>query len=115
MLAQREAGGAVGTCAYMPASTEVVDRVGAIEAVCRAHGVPLRAAALQFPHAHPAVVSVIPGGKTAAEVASNVQMMNESIPSAFWRELKAKGLVAKHLPSPDEEPAERHALGRGKR
>ena len=36
-------------------------RVGRIQAVCERHGVPLAAAALQFPLGHPAVASVIPG------------------------------------------------------
>ena len=43
-----------------------------IEAVCKAHNVALPAAALQFPLAHPAVVSVIPGAAKPSEVTQNV-------------------------------------------
>src|SRR5439155_668014 len=41
---------------YAPAKPEVMTRVEAIESHCRAFGVPLAAAALQFPPAHPAVL-----------------------------------------------------------
>src|SRR4030095_8386225 len=47
---------------YEPALAPVLERVGRIEAVCRAHGVRLVEAALAFPLAHPAVCCVIPGG-----------------------------------------------------
>jgi D-threo-aldose 1-dehydrogenase len=93
-------GGPIGTNCYSPASPEVIERVGAIERVCHAYGIPLRAAALQFPHGHPAVVSVIPGGKNAAEVASNVEMMSIPIPTAFWKELKARHLLPETVPTP---------------
>ncbi|HZC33665.1 MAG TPA: aldo/keto reductase, partial [Candidatus Bathyarchaeia archaeon] len=46
---------------YVPASAEVVERARRLAAVCDRHGVPLRAAAIQFPLAHPAVRSLIAG------------------------------------------------------
>src|SRR6202162_4830470 len=46
---------------YKAAPPEIVARVNAIEAVCDNHRVPLAAAALQFPLAHPAVAAIIPG------------------------------------------------------
>ncbi len=46
-------------------------RVKALAAVCAAHGVPLAAAALQFPLAHPAVACVLAGMADAAQVAAN--------------------------------------------
>ncbi len=46
---------------YEPAPQEIVEKVRRIEAVCARHGVPLAAAALQFPLAHGLVASVIPG------------------------------------------------------
>ena len=51
--------------AYGKAPPEVQAKVRGIEAVCKAHGVTLPAAALQFPLAHPAVVSIIPGAARA--------------------------------------------------
>ncbi len=45
---------------YAEAPPQVLERVHRLEAVCETHGVPLSAAALQFPFVHPAVVSVLP-------------------------------------------------------
>lgn len=78
---------------YGPAPDDVLDRVRRIEAICAAHGVPLRAAALQFCAAHPAVASVIPGARTPEEVAENVELFTREIPAPFWADLAQAGLV----------------------
>jgi D-threo-aldose 1-dehydrogenase len=62
--------------------------------------VPLKAAALQFPLTHPAVASVIPGARTAAEVKENVQMFTHPIPSDFWKDLLAERLLPEEAPVP---------------
>ena len=62
-----------------------------IEAVGDRHGVPLRAAALQFPLHHPLVASVIPGVLRPQQVEDNLAMLRYEIPAAFWAELKAAG------------------------
>jgi D-threo-aldose 1-dehydrogenase len=49
---------------YEPASREILARTRRLEAVCGRHGVPLAAAALQFPLAHPAVASVVAGARS---------------------------------------------------
>src|SRR5258705_216803 len=46
---------------YKPAPPDIIDRVNAIRAVCDSHSVPIVAAAIQFPLAHPAVVAILPG------------------------------------------------------
>ncbi len=84
---------------YDIAPVEILERVGRIEAICRAHGVPLADAALQFPLKHPAVVSVIPGGQSADEVRRNVASLNTVIPDALWADLKAAGLVRPDAPT----------------
>ena len=84
---------------YQPASDAVRDRVRAITAVCEAHGVPLIAAALQYPLRFAGVSCVIPGGKTAEEVESNVSMMNLRIPPELWLALEADGLLPE-VPTP---------------
>jgi D-threo-aldose 1-dehydrogenase len=88
---------------YAPAPREVLQRAAEIEAICARHGVALAAAALQFPLAHPAVVSVIPGGQTPDEVAANARLLDAEIPAALWRDLKAAGLMSLDAPTP--EPA----------
>jgi len=90
---------------YAPAPPAVLERTAAIEAVCARHGVGLAQAALQFPLGHPAVVSVIPGGQTAAEVAQNRDLLREPVPQSLWRDLKAQGLMSLDAPTP-EEPAD---------
>jgi D-threo-aldose 1-dehydrogenase len=85
---------------YRPAPPAVRARVQALEDVCRAHGVPLAAAALQFPLAHPAVTAVIPGARAAAEVEANLHLLRHPVPAALWRDLKTAGLVRPDAPTP---------------
>jgi D-threo-aldose 1-dehydrogenase len=97
-------GGARPYFDYGPAPPEIVDRVAAIEALCAAHGVALKAAALQFPRAHPAVACVLPGARSEAELAENLALSGAPIPGAFWRALRARELVAADAPLPAGDP-----------
>jgi D-threo-aldose 1-dehydrogenase len=85
---------------YLAAPEAVREKVRRIEAVCDAHGVALPAAALQFPLAHPAVVSIIPGAARATEVTQNLASLAAPIPDAFWSDLKAEGLIESAAPVP---------------
>ncbi len=84
-----------------PAPPEVLKRVRRIEATCARHGVALPAAALQFPLAHPLVVSVIPGARSVAELDGNLAYMRQPIPAALWTDLRAEGLIDGKAPVPD--------------
>jgi len=75
------------TFSYRPPSPEIVARVEAIQAVCAAHGVPLAAAALQYPRRFPAVASVLSGMRTSAEVRANTGLMQQAIPAELWDSL----------------------------
>ena len=86
--------------AYGNAPVEVQEKVKAIETLCRAHGVALPAAALQFPLAHPAVVSIIPGAARPSEVTQNIGYLGAAIPAAFWSDLKDRNLLDKDAPVP---------------
>ncbi len=83
---------------YARAPADVVARARRLHEVCRAHGVSVSAAALQFPLHHPVVASVIPGARHAAEVEENVARFATAIPAALWRDLKAAGLVRADAP-----------------
>ena len=83
-----------------PAPPEVLDRVRHIQKVCESHGVPLPAAALQFPLGHPAVVSVIPGARSVSELEQNLAFMQWNIPTSLWSDLKAEGLIDTGSPQP---------------
>jgi D-threo-aldose 1-dehydrogenase len=85
---------------YGIASEDIQNKVRRIQEVCAANGVNLKAAALQFPLAHPAVVSVIPGGARPEEVAENIAMASAPIPKRFWASLKAEGLIDANAPVP---------------
>src|ERR1700760_2943031 len=85
---------------YAAAPPEIVQRVTAIRAVCDAHGVPLPAAALQFPLAHPAVAAIIPGPRAAAEFEANLALLAMKIPSALWAELRDRQLLHPEAPTP---------------
>ncbi len=74
---------------YRPAPDAILEKVRTIEAVCRRFGVPLPAAALQFPLRHPAVATVIPGLMSVAEVVQAAGWMAQPIPEALWRVLDA--------------------------
>ncbi|HYZ63762.1 MAG TPA: aldo/keto reductase [Acetobacteraceae bacterium] len=78
---------------YAPAAPEILERTRAIEAVCTRHGVPLRAAALQFPLSHPAVATVIPGARDPGEVDDNIRLAAHPIPRALWTDLATAGLL----------------------
>ncbi|MEO8156351.1 MAG: aldo/keto reductase [Betaproteobacteria bacterium] len=85
---------------YAPAPADVVEKVRAIEEICAAHRVPLKAAALQFPLYHPCVASVIPGTSSAAELNENLRMLGIAIPQALWRDLKSARLMDARAPTP---------------
>jgi len=88
---------------YREPTPAQIEQVTRIKAICDRYGVPLAAAALQFPLAHPAVASVIPGPVSPAQVQSNVQAVHHPIPGNLWRDLKAAGLVREDAPTPAGE------------
>jgi D-threo-aldose 1-dehydrogenase len=92
--------GASATYAYRTAPPVIQDRVRRIEAVCATHRVSLPSVALQFPLAHPAVVSVLAGAVKANEVEANAGHMGAKIPVSLWSDLKAEGLIDADAPVP---------------
>jgi D-threo-aldose 1-dehydrogenase len=86
---------------YRAAPPEIVERVKAIAAVCDRHRVPLPAAALQFPLAHPAVAAIIPGPRNAEEFQANLELLRHPIPTALWQELKQEKLLNPAAPTPN--------------
>jgi D-threo-aldose 1-dehydrogenase len=85
---------------YGIAPQTVIDRVRRLETHCERHGVPLAAAALQFPLAHPQVASVIPGLGSPLRIKRTLELYRTSISDAFWHELKYEGLIRKDAPIP---------------
>ncbi|PSK80233.1 D-threo-aldose 1-dehydrogenase [Limimaricola soesokkakensis] len=85
---------------YAKAPAEVVDKARALAKVADAFGVPLAAAALQFPLGSDIVTSVIPGPRDKAELQQNLEWFTTPIPDELWISLKSKGLLHEAAPVP---------------
>jgi D-threo-aldose 1-dehydrogenase len=85
---------------YAIAPQSIVDRVRRLEEHCERHSVPLAAAALQFPLAHPQVVSVIPGLGSPRHIERTLALYKTNIPDALWQSLKNDGLLHADAPVP---------------
>ncbi|MEV6008316.1 aldo/keto reductase [Streptomyces sp. NPDC051976] len=85
---------------YAQAPPEILARAQAMQAVCAGYGVPLRAAALRYPFAHPSVVSAVVGAAGPEEVRDNAALFSYDIPDAMWHALVAEGLLDADVPLP---------------
>src|SRR5712691_6167309 len=85
---------------YQAAPPELIERAQRIGAVCGRHGVPIKAAAIQFPLGHPAVACVVVGCRSVAQLDESIAMFELAIPPAMWQELKHEGLLAPETPTP---------------
>ena len=89
---------------YLPAPAELLDRARRIADLCVRHGTTLPAAAVAFPLAHPSVMNVTLGMRTAAEVRENVALLADPPPPALWADLRAAGLLRPDAPVPVSVP-----------
>ncbi|MBD9579659.1 aldo/keto reductase [Pseudomonas sp. PDM23] len=85
---------------YQKASPAVLAKLERIRAVARDHGVDVKAAALQFALAHPAVVAAIPGSTRPLHANQDHAALSAVIPAAFWIDLRAQGLISAVAPVP---------------
>ncbi|MET9877789.1 aldo/keto reductase [Actinacidiphila glaucinigra] len=88
---------------YAPAPEPVLARARRLRSVTGRHGVPLRAAALRFPAAHPAVASTLVGLRSADEARDTAALLRLPLPAPMWADLRAEGLLGADVPVPDEE------------
>jgi len=86
---------------YGETPATVRDKTERIARVCRDHGVPIGAVALQFALAHPLVAAVIPGARSANEAIEARRLARVEVPRALWTELKRAGLLDERAPTPD--------------
>lgn len=73
---------------YAPADAQVRERVASLSDRCSRQGVPLAAAAVQFPLRHPAVATVIAGMRSPGEVEEDLTAFSFEIPESLWAELE---------------------------
>ncbi|CAB4728374.1 unannotated protein [freshwater metagenome] len=81
------------TFEYLPASDEIIKRAQAIGDFLKERGIPLTAAALQFPLRHPAVTSVLTGSRNSKELLSNIADFDAELPSDIWAQLEDAKLI----------------------
>ncbi len=72
---------------YEAAPPDILARVRDLDATCARHGVPLAAAAVQFPARHPAVDTVLVGCHSPAEVEEDARLSALELPAELWAEL----------------------------
>lgn len=92
------AGGDTWNYAKAPAS--IMEKVSKIKVICDSHGVPLAAAALQFPLGAGLVSSVIPGPRTRVDIQQILAWFAMDIPASLWSDLQGAGLVRADAPLP---------------
>ncbi len=85
---------------YGDAPPEVVKKVQRLTEACGRFDVPLPAAAMQFPFAHPAVVSCVVGARSVAQLQQNIAWFERPIPQQYWQALSDEGLIAANAPVP---------------
>jgi D-threo-aldose 1-dehydrogenase len=85
---------------YQPAPAGVVEHARRLEAICARHRVPLKAAAIQFPLAHPAVASLVAGVRRVGHLDDYPALMRLPIDPDLWTELRAEGLIPPDAPTP---------------
>ncbi|MGW6059551.1 aldo/keto reductase [Streptomyces sp. NPDC055189] len=92
---------------YTAATGALLDRARHLKAIAERHGTTLRAAALAFPRAHPAVATVLVGARSPHEVRDAAAQFASAIPADFWKEVRAEGLLPADapVPVPGEDPA----------
>jgi D-threo-aldose 1-dehydrogenase len=85
---------------YRPAAPTIVERARQLTAICDRHGVSVRAAAIQFPLAHPAVCGIVAGVRSVEHLEEYPAFMRAQIPDGLWDELRQSGLVHRDAPVP---------------
>ncbi|TPV43442.1 aldo/keto reductase [Bacillus dicomae] len=85
---------------YQKASPEIIAKVNKMKNLADRHGISIKAAALQFALANPAVAAVIPGASKPERIAEDQAALKTVIPATFWEEMREQKLVAANAPLP---------------
>jgi D-threo-aldose 1-dehydrogenase len=85
---------------YQKAPEAIIRKVERIKKLTAYYGIPIKAAALQFALANPAVAAVIPGASKPSRIAEDIAALNADIPDDFWVALREEGLVSPVAPLP---------------
>lgn len=74
---------------YETPAAATVAKKEALDAMCESYGVPLAAAALQFPLRHPAVSTILVGARSATELEQDLELLALPVPEEFWAAAQA--------------------------
>lgn len=86
---------------YGPGFPEgALDKRARLNRIAIEQGVDIRTAALQFAAAPKTVSAIIPGARSYRQAIENAQSMRETIPAAFWQQLKSEGLISELAATP---------------
>ena len=85
---------------YEKAPASLIRRAEQIAEVCEQHGTNLPAAAIAFPLAHPCVVNVTLGMRSAEQVRRNVDLFESQVSPTLWSDLRDAGLIRHDAPLP---------------
>ena len=77
---------------YEPASADILRRVEGMEAIAARHGIPLAAAAMEFPLMSDVVATVLVGTAKPSSMQRNLDLFGAAIPDAAWGEFDALAL-----------------------
>ncbi|RWO32550.1 MAG: aldo/keto reductase [Mesorhizobium sp.] len=80
---------------YLPATEDILDRVGAMEKIAAEGGYPLAAAAFQFPLHEPVVASVLTGTAKPANLERNLQLLDIEVPETEFAKYAPYTVVQK--------------------
>jgi D-threo-aldose 1-dehydrogenase len=86
---------------YLPADHAILVKARAIQEICDKYEVPLAAAAIQFPLAHPRVCTVLMGPRTIGELETDLSLFEVEIPSQLWADLRQQELLGADIPAPE--------------
>lgn len=85
---------------YAEAPADIVDKVARIKALAEENGIGIKAAALQFVLAHPAVAAAIPGATRPSRIAEDLGALAQDVPHGFWQALREERIIDRSAPVP---------------
>jgi D-threo-aldose 1-dehydrogenase len=86
------------TWRYRPIPGEIATDIARLSEACARHGVPMQAAALQYPLLHPTVATIVVGMRSADEVRQNLGFLRTPVPTELWGDLARAGLTSQAGP-----------------
>ncbi|MFC8454459.1 aldo/keto reductase [Kitasatospora sp. NPDC057223] len=85
---------------YAQAPDDIVEKVRQIKELAQQYGIGIKAAALGFVLAHPAVAAVIPGATRPGRIAEDLGAVQQHVPQEFWAALREHGIISPDAPTP---------------